>query len=185
MADQPGAGEPAEYFFVIGYFAAYADAIVRFGISPWPITQAIIDKAWRDARWGAANAAEFDRMRAQANGTRSGQLVGDSNAGDAVREALEKLRPLSERATWGPWCWEQCGDKCDAPVVGIAMPDADENGERCYAGRLTDDAAHRYGRIASEWHDCDGHSASANADFAVAAVNFVRALLAKHGGAEG
>ncbi len=96
MADQPGAVEPAEYFFLIGYFAAYSDAIVRFGVHPWPITEATIDKAWRDARWGAADAAEFDRMRAQANGTRSGQLVGDSNAGDAVREALEKAVLIAE-----------------------------------------------------------------------------------------
>ena len=93
------------------------------------------------------------------------------------REALEKLRLLSERATWGPWCWEQCGDKHDDPIVGIAMPADDADGARAYAGRLTDEDAYRYGRIAGEWQDCDGHSASANADFAVAAVNFVRAML--------
>lgn len=89
-----------------------------------------------------------------------------------------ELRKMSERATAGPWCWEQCGDKQDDPVVGIAFPPDDENGEHAYSGRLTDDDAYRYGRIAIEWPHCDGHSGSANAAFAVAAVNFVRALIA-------
>lgn len=89
----------------------------------------------------------------------------------------EGLRALSDRATAGPWAWEQCGDKEDAPVVGIAFPGDDPDCKAQYEGEFRDSDASRM-TIAYDWQWCDGNSPSANAAFAVACVNYVRAMLA-------
>ncbi|MBI0530895.1 hypothetical protein [Sphingomonas sp. TX0522] len=89
----------------------------------------------------------------------------------------EGLRALSDRATAGPWAWEQCGDKEDAPVVGIAFPGDDPDCKAPYEGEFRDSDASRM-TIAYDWQWCDGNSPSANAAFAVACVNYVRAMLA-------
>lgn len=91
--------------------------------------------------------------------------------------SAEGLRALSDRATPGPWSWEQCGEKEDVPVVGIAFPGDDAECKAPYEGEFRDSDASRM-TIAFDWQSCDGHSPSANAAFAVAAVNFVRTLLA-------
>ena len=99
---------------------------------------------------------------------------------DADAEGLtsgEGLRALSDRATAGPWAWEQCGDKEDAPVVGIAFPGDDPDCKAPYEGEFRDSDASRM-TIAYDWQWCDGNSPSANAAFAVACVNYVRAMLA-------
>lgn len=95
---------------------------------------------------------------------------------DAIRQG-EGLRALSDRATPGPWSWEQCGEKEDVPVVGIAFSGDDPDCKAPYEGEFRDSDASRM-TIAFDWQSCDGHSPSANAAFAVAAVNFVRKLLA-------
>ncbi len=93
--------------------------------------------------------------------------------------SVEGLRPLSDRATPGPWAWEQCGDKEDAPVVGtIHGPD-----DQPIAGRFEQpidagDLDFVREPIFRDVHANDGCSASANAAFAVACVNYVRAVLA-------
>ena len=89
----------------------------------------------------------------------------------------EGLRALSDRATPGPWAWEQCGDKEDVPVVGIAFPGDDPDCKAPYEGEFRDSDASRM-TIAYDWQWCDGNSPSANAAFAVACVNYVRAMLA-------
>lgn len=90
----------------------------------------------------------------------------------------EKLRAMSDRATAGPWAWEQCGEKEDAPVVGIIFPADDHDCKKPYAGEVRgDDDAYRV-TIAYDWQWCDGHSPAANASFAVACVNYVRSILA-------
>ena len=92
-------------------------------------------------------------------------------------DLFERLRKLMARATALPWCWEQCGEKQDDPVLGLAFPADDEDGKRPIAGRLTDDEAYRYGRIADGWHSCDGHSASANIELVTEALNALPTLL--------
>lgn len=87
------------------------------------------------------------------------------------------LRALSERATPGPWAWEQCGDKEDVPVIGIAFSGDDPDCKAPYEGEFRDSDANRM-TIAYDWQSCDGHSPSSNAAFAVAAVNFVRTMIA-------
>ena len=88
----------------------------------------------------------------------------------------EGLRALSDRATPGPWAWEQCGEKEDVPVVGIAFPGDDPDCKAPYEGEFCDSDASRM-TIAYDWQWCDGNSPSANAAFAVACVNYVRAML--------
>jgi len=96
---------------------------------------------------------------------------------------VEELRELSERATGGPWCWEQCGEKCDAPVIGIAYRDDDTDCKNPLSGYLEgydgdgNEVTYYRETIAYEVQDCDGASASANAAFIVAAVNFIRSNL--------
>ena len=51
-------------------------------------------------------------------------------------EKVAGLREVAERANdEGAWCWEQCGDKCDAPIVGIAYR-ADDPDLKNVTGRL-------------------------------------------------
>jgi len=125
---------------------------------------------------GSLAALEIEQSQASIDAALS--YLASQAAQPAEADGVEWLRALSERATPGPWAWEQCGEKEDAPVVGIIFPSDDHDCERPYAGRVQgDDDAYRT-TIARDWQSCDGHSASANADFTVAAVNYVRALLA-------
>lgn len=91
--------------------------------------------------------------------------------------SVEELELAVERAEPLPWCWEQCGDKCDAPVVGVAFDSADNP----IAGEIRlgpDDAEPVRWNIASDiGTGCDGRSASANAALIVAAVNALPELL--------
>jgi hypothetical protein len=89
----------------------------------------------------------------------------------------DELRELSEEATPGPWSWEQCGEKHDDPVIGVAFPGDDPDCKRPYEGEFRDSDAYRES-IALEIKPCDGRSATSNAAFIVAAVNFVRRLAA-------
>ena len=96
-------------------------------------------------------------------------------------ELIERLTELLKHATPLPWALEQCGEKEDAPVVGVIL---DENDQPLtgYVEPYNEDGSERdYYRetIAYEWQSCDGHSASANALFVVEAVNALPVLLAR------
>lgn len=95
---------------------------------------------------------------------------------------LERLRELMRRAEPLPWVWEQCGDKVDAPVVGVAFDAEDKPlaGELCEYG----EEVIRF-NIASDLGSGIAPSApSANAAFIVEAVNSLPALLARIEGLE-
>lgn len=97
-----------------------------------------------------------------------------------VSEAMiERLRQILKRATPLPWAWEQCGEKEDAPVVGVIVDRENQPLAGCIECYNEDGTERGYYRetIAYEWQHCDGHSASANADFVVEAVNALPALL--------
>ena len=88
---------------------------------------------------------------------------------------------MSARFTPGPWCWEQCGDKEDAPVVGIAWLSNDASCKPL-SGRLKDYDADgepiEFYRetVAYGIQSCDGCSASANASLIAAAPELYAAL---------
>ena len=94
-----------------------------------------------------------------------------------------ELERLNDRATSGPWCAEQCGDKCDDPVLGIAYDADDDNCERPLSGWLDDfdtngEVKEYYTeQIAGEWVACDGNSASANLDLVMWLRNHVPQIL--------
>lgn len=100
-----------------------------------------------------------------------------------IDELIEKLDKMQARATPLPWSWEQCGDKCDAPVVGVSWRDDDET---CHpvAGRIQDfdeqgnKVSYYRETIASEWASGGDGSPSANAAFVVEAVNSLPTLIA-------
>lgn len=167
MADHAGADAPAKYFFEIGYFAAYADAIVRFGVAPYGVTDAIVDKAWQDAREGTADPAEFDRMRDQADASRSGRPVAHSVGGDAVREAQEIICDLMECA--GFW---RAGSQATL-----------KRAENYLTTPLHTDGGNMPLREAVQ-HLLDVGE-FCRTDDTESALRKVRAALAKHGGAEG
>ncbi|WP_066723457.1 hypothetical protein [Sphingomonas pituitosa] len=70
----------AQYFFEIGFMAAFAEVTVGAGKAPFPLTDRIVDKAWADARDGVDDPAEWD---AHLSAT-------PHPSGDAAREALER-----------------------------------------------------------------------------------------------
>jgi hypothetical protein len=92
---------------------------------------------------------------------------------------VERLRKLMKRATPLPWAWEQCGEKEDAPVVGVIVDGNNQPLTGCVECYNEDGSERGYYRetIAYDWQHCDGHSASANADFVVGAVNALPKLL--------
>ena len=104
-------------------------------------------------------------------------VVGDGN----WTKLAAKLFTLDQAAYPAPWCWEQCGDKCDAPVIGAAWWEDDED---CtpIAGKLEpppDNIAREAYRecIAYELMDHADGSASANAELIVWLRNHVREIL--------
>lgn len=90
-------------------------------------------------------------------------------------EELARLRELALKATAGPWCWQQCGEKVDAPVVGIAYLNDDVDCKNPLSGLLQDcdsdgnEIEYYRESIAYEIESCDGCSASSNAAFIAAA----------------
>ena len=92
-----------------------------------------------------------------------------------LEELKARLRTALERAEPLPWCWEQCGEKEDCPVVGVAF---DGDGEP-QSGQLYDhgDEIIRWNIASDIGSGIDSRSPSANADFIVEAVNAVPALL--------
>jgi ribosomal protein S12 methylthiotransferase accessory factor YcaO len=89
--------------------------------------------------------------------------------------------PPRARFTPGPWCWEQCGEKEDAPVVGIAFLHSDTDCKNPLSGFLRDyengDEIQYYREtIAYEIQSNDGCSASANAALIAAAPELYEAL---------
>jgi hypothetical protein len=93
---------------------------------------------------------------------------------------IARLGKLIERAEPLPWCWEQCGDKCDAPVVGVAF-DRDDHpiaGELRVGENDDPDGVVRYNIASDIGHGVDGRSPSANAELIVEAVNALPRLLA-------
>lgn len=86
-----------------------------------------------------------------------------------TRPNIEQIAAAAREATPGPWCYEQCGIKCDAPVVGIAYRADDVDCERPITGRLEecdengDEIEYYRETVAYEIQDCDGASASMNA----------------------
>ena len=54
----------------------------------------------------------------------------------ALSPTLSALREKASKATPGPWCYEQVGEKCDVCVVGVVFHPDDKNCERPVSGRL-------------------------------------------------
>ena len=50
------------------------------------------------------------------------------------RERLAAIQRRLSRATSGPWCAENCGQKCNAVVVGVAYAASDDNCDRPLEG---------------------------------------------------
>lgn len=98
-------------------------------------------------------------------------------------DLIARLRDVMKRATPLPWAWEQCGEKCDDPVIGVAWRVEDES---CTAvpGFLEDfdkDGKEQefYRESIAYLGDANSPdaSASANAMFMVEAVNALPGLL--------
>lgn len=93
----------------------------------------------------------------------------------------EELFTLHRRAYPAPWCWEQCGDKCDDPVIGAAWWDDDEDCAPIVGQVIPpDDNANRElyrEAIALEMPSHADGSASANAELIVWLRNHVTDIL--------
>jgi hypothetical protein len=60
---------PAQFFFEIGFGAAFAEAVVRNGgVPPFEFSDAVVERAWAIAGEAHDDPAEFDRYLALANG---------------------------------------------------------------------------------------------------------------------
>lgn len=91
---------------------------------------------------------------------------------------VDELRKLLTKATPGPWVWEQCGDKCDDPVIGVAYGPDDLDCTQPLSGKLEDAGDDYYReRIAYNIEGGAGVDASSNAALIVAAVNALPSLL--------
>lgn len=95
---------------------------------------------------------------------------------------VSRLRTLGRFAYPAPWCWEQCGQQEDAPVLGVAWRDDDETCT-AIAGKLRDfdedGQVIEYYRetLAFEWPGHADGSASANVELVVEVRNNLTTLL--------
>lgn len=176
---------PAQFFFEVGFGACYAEAVVRNGEVPFVLTDDIIERAWQIAPEAHDDHAEFDRylaltraLPASAQPTAvSGEVV---EAGGWTGLAADLFR-LHRAAYPAPWCWEQCGEKCDDPVIGAAWWEDDEDcapiaGELVPLADNIEREAYRE-MIAGEMQSHADGGASANAALIVWLRNHVVEIL--------
>lgn len=105
-ADEIAAGDisPAQFFFEIGYGACWAEAFVRAGsVAPFPLTDAMVERAWEISGEVHDDPAEFDRHLALAN---------------AAPDLFEALRTLRDFGC--PVCSGDCGS-ANPPVASCPM----------------------------------------------------------------
>lgn len=128
---------------------------------------------------GSANYAEAIHIRDLWNASIAPRSM-LRNAGGWTGLAAE-LFNLHRAAYPAPWCWEQCGDKCDDPVIGVAWWEDDDD---CtpIAGEVTppenniDRALYRE-PIALEMQSHADGSAASNARLIVWLRNHVTEIL--------
>ena len=96
------------------------------------------------------------------------------------RERIAEIRRRFNAATPGPWCAEECGDKCTAIVVGTAFADTDEDCEHPLEGWPVFEDADGNTVVTRSDIVChpDGARSREDADFIAHVWDDIRALLA-------
>lgn len=99
-----------------------------------------------------------------------------------LRKLADKLERLDKSAYPAPWCWEQCGEMSDDPVVGAAWWE-DDDSFTPIAGQVIPPADNvdrplQREAIALEMHSHADGAASANAALIVELRNNLPAILA-------
>jgi hypothetical protein len=86
---------PAQFFFEVGFGAAYAEAVIQQGDAPFALSDALIERAWEIAGEAHDDPAEFDRYLAQANASQPPAPVaapdGEQQARSIVASVAEEL----------------------------------------------------------------------------------------------
>jgi hypothetical protein len=78
----------AQFFFEIGYGACFAEAFIRNGAkTPWPMSDAEVERAWEMTPETYDDPAEFDRYKALADVAEAGSPTPENG----LREALERV----------------------------------------------------------------------------------------------
>jgi len=68
MAEQTDARSLAQFFFEVGYGAAWADGFIANGeLAPFPMTDTTVERAWSIACEAYEDPQEFDAKLAQTN----------------------------------------------------------------------------------------------------------------------
>jgi len=102
----------AQFFFEVGYGACWADGFIKNGSkAPFPLTDAVIDRAWQIAPEAHEDGEEWDRHQALAD------------AAPALLEALKGL--LAEFV--GPY--EESYPSAQAARAAIALASSEGKGE--------------------------------------------------------
>jgi hypothetical protein len=88
---------------------------------------------------------------------------------------LEAVKARCEKATEGPWCWENCGEKGNDVVVGIALDSQDRHIE----GQIPADSDADADQVVARRTPLLGEATPADAAFIAHARTDIPALVAE------